>query len=166
MKRFLLSFVAVLATSAASAKEVPAIKSCDADLTFPGTPRSEMVARIYQDGNGLRAQLTIKQDGEENTLTETVTVFSGAVRADLNPDQAANLTDAELFIAHAIAYTQEPELAALAKLPFDLKAVRSATVYQIGERTNMGAPAVIEAFDQDKKLLGTFFGGFYVAVCR
>lgn len=166
MKRLLLGFLAVLTTSAVSAKEAPVIKSCDADLTFPGSPRSEMASRIYRDGNALRAQLTIKQDSEENTLTESVTVFSGAVRADLNPDEAANLTDAELFIAHAIAYTEEPELASLAKLPFDLKAVRFATVYQIGERTDMGAPAVIDAFDQDKKLLGTFFGGFYVAVCR
>jgi len=51
---------------------------------------------------------------------------------------------------------------------FDLSKVRTVTVYKMGEDAEnpIGATLIVEAFDSDKKALGSFLGGFLVAPCE
>ena len=49
---------------------------------------------------------------------------------------------------------------------FDLKEVRTATVYVVGKMGNIGGTAIIEAMGKDGKVLGSYLGGFLVAPCQ
>lgn len=162
----LLSF---LFSFAAQASANNLIKTCDTTMEILSEVRLPVQIRIEirSAGNGLVAKVTQTSDDQTQTQEQPVIVTENTVRAGLTgePD-AMDLNLAEKIVAHAMMVTEDPVLSETVSAGLDLKSVRSAKVYQIGEFTNMGGMVVLEAYDQDQKNLGSFMGGFLVSPCK
>ena len=62
--------------------------------------------------------------------------------------------------------SEDPEFKGVYKTGIDLKKVRSAKVYTIGDADEMVSTAIVETKDANGKLLGSFVGGFLVFPCK
>lgn len=168
MKSLLVTLL--IATSNLMAAETTLVKSCKA--TFEGEMFNNVVTSqvsIYKKNNSFEATLITIQDETSTTTKEKVAFEENLVRPNIiqtiTIDNASDaelnsLNSAERLVLHA-ASVEEVGM----KSGLDLNLIRSAKVFFVGEITNMGAFAVVEAYDANKKLLGSFVGGFLVAPC-
>jgi hypothetical protein len=88
---------------------------------------------------------------------------------DANEDR---MNDAEKLISHAMSLTSNLTFGKHFNVGFDLKQVRFAKVYVVGEPAQtgpssiMGSTAIVEAEDESGKTLGSFVGGYLVSRCK
>ncbi len=171
MKTTLLMCSLLLATTlTASANEKELLKSCSTVLVMPSTING-MPTKIdvYKTNNSLMATVTQDVDGEQISYDDEAQVEELPVKAGLtsDPDQEVEgLNLAEKLIAHALMVTEDPITEGVLSAGLDLRKVRSAKIYTIGESTHMGLSAIVEAKDESGKDLGSFFGGFLVTPCK
>jgi len=166
MKTLTLMAVIFFATSGFAATSV--IKTCS--TTFPGIePGQQSIAtkiEILSDGKSMSAKVT--QDGQ--SYDDIAEVNEQSVRADIPTDMESPSLDelnlAEKLISHAIVMSTDPLFEGKFSAGLDLSKVRSAKLYIVGEQTNMGAPAIVEAKDESGAVLGSFLGGFFVTPCE
>lgn len=138
------------------------IKTCNTVLKMPEEAGIPSKFEILEVEGKLSAMITQKIEGETVSYEDTATVGDFAVREGLteesNPEE---LNLAENLVVHAMSV----ESLGL-KSGIVLSKVRSAKVFTIGEVTNMGGTAIVEARDSKNKLLGSYLGGFLVSPCK
>ena len=83
---------------------------------------------------------------------------------EVSEDETLNLS--EQLIVHAVLRSEDPEFKGVYKTRIDIKKVRSAKVYTIGDADEMVSTAIVETRDANGKLLGSFVGGFLVFPCE
>ena len=144
------------------------IKVCDTVLTMPGETPVPMLVEVFKVNNSYEAKVTQTFDGGVSVQTEVVTLSAHSIQPNLNSSmiEEENLNLAEGLIVHAMFLSEDPTFGGAFTAGFDLKKAASAKVYQIGESGNMGAVAILEAFDSQKKPLGSFLGGFLLSPCK
>jgi aconitase B len=158
----------VLTALPAFASEQKVVKSCSTVLGMPGQEiQIETKIDIVQTGGALKAIVT--QNGR--SYEDQASVLEASVQEGLNgelDESIDNLNLAEKLITHAISLTEDPIINMQGSLSagMDLRKVRSAKVYTVGESTGMGLTAIVEAKDEAGKDLGSFFGGFLVSPCK
>ena len=160
------SFIgASIGASVASAADV--VTTCAFTIKIP--ENTKVVPTTYQiikDGEKLTAITTQIVDGTSLKLPEeSVEVADYAVRSDLK-SETENMNPAERLIAGTMEFLANPDIGSSFSVGLDLKAVRHAKVFQIGQFTNMGGSAIIEAQDADGKALGSFVTGFMPFACN
>lgn len=166
MNSMILTAVMILSTSV-FAKEV-IVKRCDVSMKqLESDKMVDMTMKVIAKGDDLSAVITQTTDGITGTYEDVVAVKEDAVRANLtaqsNPD---DLNQAERLIVHAMVLSEDPVFQGAYSAGIDLKKVRSAKTFSIGEKTNMGSSAIVEARDEDNQVLGSFLGGFLVSPCE
>jgi hypothetical protein len=93
-------------------------------------------------------------------LSPKASILDQVVRKGLTKDTdpyTSNLNIAEGLIVHAMTMESDPLFAGNFSSGINLKKVRSGRVYLIGEPTDMGMTAVVEAKDEQGKTLGSYF---------
>jgi hypothetical protein len=143
------------------------VKTCNTTLSMPGeTPVPTKMEILEVDGK-LIAKITQKVDGQTSSYEDTAAMADYSVRAGLtetvNPE---GLNPAEILIVHAMTLENDPVFEGKIRSGVALKKVRGAKVYTVGEVTNMGGTAIVEARDAKNKALGSYLGGFLVTPCK
>lgn len=155
------------------------LKECHISIDFEGKSLS-LEMSVESDSNKITGKL--KSFGAEMPTTEQIVpavIEDFQVRENLpalvlmpqlgygeDLDQDS-LNPAERLIAHAIAMSDIGDENTNLTTGINLEKIRSARVYQfIEEDVNIGSTAIIEAFDKDNKLLGSFYGGFLIGACK
>ena len=169
-KTILLISTISLMSFSAIAGDQKIIKSCSADITMPGetlvVPSKFDVIR--NKNSELSISLTQTVDGVTTTEIETATITKNKVRAgligELSEDETLNLS--EQLIVHAMLMSEDPDFEGVYSTGIDLKKVRSAKIYVIGDANEMVTSAIVETRDENGKILGSFLGGFVVFPCK
>lgn len=166
--KLILAALAFVLSSANSFADDVVIKSCSVSmpiLTDGKFANVKMEVLSKADG-GVYSRVQYDMDGKQLIREETAEVSEETVREGLTVEMfEEELNRAERLIVHAMGMAQESDLAALFSPGFDLKPVRSARIFVVGETTNMGSTTIVEAKDRDGKVLGSFLGGFLVSPC-
>lgn len=170
MKSILVVTAILLGANAALAQE-QIIKECSTSAKQMDTgTRVDSKIQIISKAGTLSARTTQTMDGMSTTFEESAKIVEDSVRENLPTDvespEIGNLNQAESMIAHALMLTNDPIFEGEFSAGFDLTKVRSAKLYVMGEVTNMGASAIVEARDAKNQLLGSFLGGFLVSPCK
>ena len=140
------------------------IKTCSTTLSMPGEPS---IPTKFEMNEGGVAVVTQKVEGETTSYEEKYVVEVNTVREGLTENSDMDtLNTAEKLIVHAMNLENDPVFEGKLRTGVKLKNVRSAKVYLIGEVTNMGGTAVVEASDRNGKALGSFLGGFLISACK
>jgi hypothetical protein len=139
------------------------IKTCNTVLKVPEEAPIPSTFVINEVDGKLSATVTQKIEGETTSYEDTAAVGDFTVREGLNEetDPDSGLNNAELLVVHAMSV----ESLGL-KSGIVLSKVRGAKVFTIGEFTNMGGTAIVEARDGKGKILGSYLGGFLVSPCK
>lgn len=152
-----------------NASDVVVLKSCSTVLSMPGESQSiKSDFKVLTEAGRLSALITqTDSEGHVSSYSDIASIVEQKVRAGLNgTEDSEKLNLAENLITHAIMITEDPIMEGTMSAGLDLRKVRSAKVYTIGEVTNMGLAAIVEAKDESGKNLGSFFGGFLVSPCK
>ena len=167
MKR--LIFVAAMAFAPAAFAQGVVVKECTTavkKLESNGTVGMTLKV-VSANDNSLSAVVIQTVDGATSSYTDIASVSEGAVRPNLSSDsEVDDLNQAEGLVVHAMSVSENPIFKGAYTPGIDLKKVRSAKLYTIGETTNMGAAVIVEARDENQQVLGSFLGGFFVSPCR
>lgn len=138
------------------------IKTCKTVLSLPETDPVPSTFEIVDTNGALKSVITQTVEGQTNTYEDSATVAVFPVRDGLNTESDPEaLNEAENLVVHAMVLEEMGMKSGIA-----LRRVRSATVYTIGEVTNMGKTAIVEARDSKNKTLGSYLGGFLVSPCK
>lgn len=163
MKKLILTLAITLTTSA-FASEI--IKTCKTTVLVPEEGTFATQIDVIKDGSKYSAKVT--QDA--GTYVENkVSISEHKVRKglDLSTDpDSSNLNQAESIVLHAMTLEEDPVFEGAFSSGIDLKKVRSAKVFVIGETGNMGMSAIVEAKDESGKIIGSFLGGFLLSACQ
>lgn len=167
----LFFFLALLLTTSAMARE-SIVKSCSTKISIPGEDvTSQTDITISQSGPILTANIKQTNDGLKNSYADQVTIEEHAVRENLNSsilmsDEIDKINLAERVIVHAMALSEGAVFEESFSAGLDLKKIRSAKLFIIGEQTEMGLSVIVEAKDLRGNILGSFMGGFLVSPCK
>ncbi len=176
MKNALLLISAIsLISFSAMAGDVKIINSCSAKITlFPETV--DVKFDIVVANNQVRAITTQKIDGEVVSQSDISSMQEFSVRSGLvvgHFGRRFNL--AENIITNAMA-KMEDSYSYLYSTGLDLKEIRYATVYAIGDQSDLyigeltpegrTSAYIVEARDLHGKKLGSFLGGVFVSACK
>ncbi len=162
-------FLALAAFSLNAFAAPATVTTCLGDLSKVAeeSPAS-MKIEILNDAGRTFAWVTNVLGDKEDAFEDSVTEFENPIREGLSAKsvELTDLNQAEEFIVHAMMWMEDPAMSVVANLQFDLKAVRSAKVYQVGPMTDMGTVAIVEAKDASGAVIGRYIGGFFVAACQ
>lgn len=138
------------------------IKTCKTVLSFPEAEPVPSTFEIVDTDGVLKTIVTQTVEGQTNTFEDTATVGVFSVREGLSTESdPETLNRAENLVVHAMLVRDLGMKSGVA-----LEKVRSATVYTVGEATNMGSVAIVEARDSKNKPLGSYLGGLLVSPCK
>lgn len=167
----LFCFLALsLATSVLARGSV--VKSCSTSMSIPGEDLTfQTDVFISQSGSSLIAKVKQKNDGIENSYADKVSIEEHSVRENLDSsllmsDEIDKINLAERVIVHAMALSEGAVFEESFSAGLDLKKVRSAKLFIIGEQTEMGLSVIVEAKDARGNVMGSFMGGFLVSPCK
>lgn len=169
--RFLKYTWTVIASIAlpALAEEVQSLKTCTAYMVdLKNLQEVPTHIEVYKKGDANLAKISQTHDGKVSSYDEKAQITENNLREGLT-SKSLDLEDiniAEGLVAQAMAIEEDPVFEGRFQSGLDLKSVKSARVFQIGEATNMGMVAILEAKDKDGKDLGSFIGGSVVAACK
>lgn len=166
MKTMILAAVMVLSSSAFAQDDV--VKECSVTMKqLESNKTVDMTIKVIAKGNVMSAVITQTADGMTSSYNDVAEVQEEKVRENLtaqsNPD---DLNQAEGLVVHAMTLSEEPVLQGAYSAGIDLKKVRSAKMYTVGKKTNMGSSTIVEARDENNQVLGSFLGGFLVSPCK
>ncbi len=161
MKTIILLFLVSFSAFAAP------VKTCNTILSMPGETPVPTKIEIIEEGGKFKARITQTVEGQTNSYDDTATIGDFPVREGLTETtEAEDLNPAETLVVHAMTLENDPVFEGKIRSGVALKKVRAAKVYSVGEVTNMGGTAIVEARDSRGKALGSYLGGFLVSPCR
>ncbi len=171
MKKTILLISAIsLMSFSAMAGSQKLLKTCSVDLTMPG--ETQVIATKINVLENKNSELTMSFtqiiNGKAVTESDTASIVSNTVRpgliGELSEDETLNLS--EQLIVHAMLMSEDPDFEGVYSTGIDLTKVRSATVYTLGDSSQMVTSAIVETKDENGKVLGSFLGGFVVHPCK
>lgn len=167
MKFVVLSLSLLLATAALAES-----KTCKVDMKAV----SELLNTDVEEGAPVVVGMELVYGGETSSVTYrsnngqviTTPVDSSSadyvIREGLDGSEL-DLNPGESIVMHARATSGEPVLSETFTTGLDLALVKKVKLHILGEATEMGALAVVVAFDATGAELGSFMGGFFVRPC-
>lgn len=166
MKTMILTGLMVLSSSAFAQEVV--VKECSVTMKqLESNKTVDMTMKVIAKGSSHSAVITQTSEGITGSYNDVAEIQEQSVRANLttqsNPD---DLNQAESLIVHAMTLQEDPVFQGAYSAGIDLKQVRSAKMYTLGKKTNMGSSTIVEARDANNQVLGSFLGGFLVSPCR
>jgi hypothetical protein len=160
-----LAFVSLVTANAFASDQV--IKNCNTSLR--SLDHEDIVVnyqfKIIKRNNKLLAR--ISQEGSQD-LEQNASIIEEKVRKGLTGDldDVDSLNTAEKLITHAMSLEEVDPEKKYFDTGLDLRAVRSAKVYDFSVTGDMGMMAIVEAKDETGKVLGSYLGGFMVSPCK
>ncbi|MEK6774735.1 MAG: hypothetical protein AABY64_12400 [Bdellovibrionota bacterium] len=167
MKTILLSMLLAIATTASAHETV--VKECSVTMKqIIGDKMVNLEMKIIaKEDKSLYAKVTETIDGVSSSYNDEAQISEEKVRANLTAEfEYENLNEAEGLIVHAMSLSEDPVFHGAFSAGVDLKKVRSAKMYTVGESTRMGSATIVEAKDLNNQILGSFLGGFVVSPCK
>jgi hypothetical protein len=159
--------VVVMFLSISSSVFAGTVKTCNTVLSLPEETPIPSRFEVIETNGVFKAVVTQKVEGQTNSYEDTATIGDYTVREGLSENTAPEgLNKAEALVVHAMTLENDPVFEGRIKSGVDLKKVRAAKVYTIGEVTNMGGTAIVEARDSKGKGLGSYLGGFLISPCK
>lgn len=138
------------------------IKTCKTVLSMPEAPSIPSKFEVVDTNGVLKAVVTQTVEGETSSYEDTASVAEFTVREGLTSESDPELLNSgENLVVHAMTLQEMGMKSGVA-----LHKIRSATVYTIGEVTNMGGTAIVEGRDSKNRPLGSYLGGFLVSPCK
>lgn len=163
MKTTMTALILGLSLSAMAAP----VKTCNTSLSMPGETPVPTKMEIFDVGGKLSAKVTQTVEGQTSSYEDSATSADYPVREGLTETtEVEDLNPAESLVVHAMTLENDPVFEGKLKTGVALKKVRAAKIYTVGEATNMGGTAIVEARDARGKALGSYLGGFLISPCR
>lgn len=166
MKSMILTGLIMLSSSAFAQDVV--LKECTVSMQqFESGKIVDMTIKVISKGTSLSAVVTQTIDGISGSYSDVAEIQEQSVRANLTAQSNTNdLNQAEALIVHAMMLTEDPVFDGAFSAGLDLKQVRFAKMFTVGEKTNMGSSTILEARGASNQILGSFLGGFVVTPCK
>ncbi len=167
MKNLICAAMVVFFAASAFAQDV-VLKECRVQLKDPESSDTlDMTMKVIEKSDkSLRSLITQTRDGLAHSYEDVAEVSESSVRSNLSSkSNTDNLNEAEMLVVHAMMFEEEPSLQGAFRSGIDLKQVRSAKLFTIGERAELGSATVVEARDENNQVLGSFLDGFLVSPC-
>lgn len=145
------------------------IKECSVTMkNLESEQTTDMTMQIVQkSGSEIYAKVSQITNGTAASYNDTAVISDEKIREGLTSESdLEDMNYAEALIVHAMMLSEDPIFEGAYSAGFDLKNVRSAKLYTIGETTNMGSSTIVEARNSSGKVLGSFLGGFLVSPCK
>ena len=119
--------------------------------------------------DSISAIVSQRIQGERMSKMGVVEAEVSSIRPGLNVKSNSyddTLNGGERLILHAMMVSSDPTLRSTSKIGLDLAKVRKTKAFYIDRNPmDIGSAAVVEALDENGKVLGSFLGGFLVARC-
>lgn len=161
-------FTAAMVVSSASLGQNAIEKQCSASVYYSNFDEPvEATIKLIKNGYRYSAIISEALDGEMLiTYTESLVRSDEAdVRAGLTA-QSYRINALEQHIQRAMILSEDPNFEGACSVGFDLKKIRSARWYEIGNK-NLNQKIVVEARDENNQVLGSFLvGETYVSPCK
>jgi hypothetical protein len=164
----LAGILVVLLTYQASAQGAEIVVECQADFSVIGM--GMMAVQITKEDQG-RLQSQAKSQANGTVSNQNVKSDEYAVRENLNmrtdPARAVfDLNAAELALVHLQGLMDAKDIGPFIKIPFDLKQVKKMKIYDLqGRQDKFGGTVLMEAYNQEGKLLGRVFRAVLATGC-
>lgn len=137
-------------------------RTCNTVVKAPEKAPEKTQIEIVIESGVLKSHFT----NSSGTRVQISRVVEQDVRVGLTEDSdPRTLNEVEKMIVHAMILSRDPVFNGMFDAGVDLNLVHSAKVFYVGDSSKYGAPAVVVAFDADKKELGSFFGGLTLSAC-
>lgn len=158
------AFSTVYSQGAVSAEVV---KTCKITMKVPGDDKAiPTTFRIVKEDSGLKGEFSQLINGQEQAgPSEEASIAEYSVRPNLS-ESSNEMNQAEQLILGTSGILQDPTIGSAFSVGVDLKLIRKAKVYQIGQFTHMGGTAIIEAKNENGEILGSFVTGFLPFACQ
>lgn len=165
----LFAIILMCASIAGFASQESIVKTCSTELSMPDMQPVSTKIEIAKNADGEFSAITTQTvDGFSMPRTENAQVFlDQEVRQNvLSASDNSDLNLAEKLISHAMLLENDPVFEGSFSTGLDLTKIRSASVFLVGEISNMGGIAIVESKDENGKNIGSFLGGFLISPCQ
>jgi len=151
----LVGVLAVLVTCSAHGADI--VLRCKADFSAMGE-RVLDIQITKEDQGRLQSQINGKVSNQNVKADEYPVRANLNLKTDPYSPEAIYLNPAETSLLHLQGLKDHKDLRAVIKIPFDLKRVRKMKIYDLqGYQDKYGGTVLMEAYDQQGKLLGRVF---------
>lgn len=165
LPKSLAGILVALLTYPASAQTAEIVLKCRADFS-PLGPNVMAVqiakvdqGRLQSEINGTVSNPNVKSD--EYRVRENLNM-----RTDPYSAEARNLNPAESSLVHLQSLMDDKGVRAFIKIPFDLKQVRRMRIHDLqGRQDKFGGTVLMEAYNQEGKLLGRVLRSLLASGC-
>lgn len=171
IKSFAITSLFLTSTLASAASSTNPIRTCNVKVPVGSTMKIELFqtqAVTTQNAFGTQASHTDKLEMVSGPVRPNLQAVARAVEGEMhNPnsttDSTVGLSQPELYVMYSMLVLRSgfPGTSA----GFNLNLIRSAQLFLIGDKSNMGQAAVIVGLDANGKELGAFLGGLSVSAC-
>ena len=161
MRAFAVIVLSLSASFAFAASEV--VIECDTTV-HAEQPNEPFRVTVFRDGE----RLTGESHGKHGKQEFPVEMTEAGVRENLTPEMSDdNLNLAEQMVAFAMALEKDPHTKTVVSSGVDLKAVRSAKVYDMDLKPRGRIKmSLVDAKDAGGKPLGRFLSGILLGACK
>ena len=163
--RGIVGVVVVLLNYQASAQGAEIFLKCQADFSplVPGVMAVQITkedqGRLQAQINGTVSNQNVKSD--EYRIRENLNM-----KVDPYSQEASSLNFAETSLVHLQGLMENKDLRSFIKIPFDLKRVRKMKIYDLqGRQDKFGGTVLMEAYNQEGKLLGRVLRSLFANGC-
>jgi hypothetical protein len=162
----LVGALAVLFSHQAAAQSAEVLIACRMDLA-PLGPGSVTVQITRLSQGGMQAQIDGKVSNPNVRADEYAIRPNLDLKTDAYSPAAATLNGGESSLVHLQSLLDNKDLGGLIKIPFDLKQVKRMRIFDLqGKPDKFGGTVLMEAYNQNGKLLGRVFRSVIVATCN
>lgn len=167
---FSLILAAIFSFSTLAAEKVCSVdmKEISEVMNDGSDPDAPYVVGMKIVYGGAQSTVTyISNNGQSVKAPGQIKTEEFSIRENLeNVTNMSALNAGENVIAHAIFATNDHVLGNIFDAGVELRNIRSIKLNTVGDVTDMGRLAVIEAFDASGQAMGSFIGGFLVRPCQ
>ena len=161
----LVGILVVLLAYQASAQGAEIVLKCQADFS-PFGP-SVMAVQITKGDQGkLQSQINGAVSNQNVKLEEYPVRENLNLKTDPYSQESRNLNLAETSLVHLQGLMDDKDLRTFIKIPFDVKRVRKMKIYDLqGHQDKFGGTVLMEAYNQEGRLLGRVLRSVFAGGC-
>lgn len=169
-----MMILAVLSIFSTTAFSQEIVKSCLTSVkAFEGEDKVDFDFKVFKKGSQLAATTTQTVQGhvtqsEDKVILGVYSVKEGIKPIDLESDEEiSNENFGEQLVSHAMSLQDGPDFEGVYTTGISsLKDIRKVKTYTIGDISEMGSITIVEAYNENSKVMGSFLGGFLIGACK
>lgn len=161
-----ISILVVFLMYQASALGAEVVLSCQAEFSFPGGSVMTAVQITKNIDGSMQSKINGEETNNDVKLEEYRVREKLNMKTDPSSPEFSNLNAAEIALGHLQALMDNEESRPFIKIPFPLEQVKKMRIYDLqGRQDEFGGTVLMEAYNQEGKLLGRVFRSLLASGC-